>query len=154
MTGPMWDPCHERNTTPDVIVTIVWIFTDRSLAYMPSERLHPAPHRNRCRDPLQNIRQSLENLWKKGVGGRIEESDSSSKQQNLQNQQNKPNRGSMRLNYQLECIHGIDLGFLHRCNRCAPWSFHETPSSRNRGCLIVAAFGSFFPNWAALSCHN
>jgi hypothetical protein len=121
---------------------------------MPSESLHTAADGDRCRDPMQNIRQILENLWKKGVGGRIEESDSSSKQQNLQNQPTKPDRGSMRLNYQLECIHGIDLGFLHRCNRCAPWSFHETPNSRNRGCLIVAAFGSFFPNWAALSCHN
>ena len=42
---------------------------------MSSERLHTAADGDRCRDPMQNIRQILENLWKKGVGGRIEESD-------------------------------------------------------------------------------
>lgn len=42
-------------------------------------------------------------------------------------------RGSQRLNRQLECHHGTDLGSLHVCYSCETWSSYGTPHSGSRG---------------------
>jgi hypothetical protein len=53
-----------RKTPP--LILYCEIIIDRSLVCMLSDRLHPATDGNRCRHPQENIRQSLENMWKSG----------------------------------------------------------------------------------------
>jgi hypothetical protein len=96
--------------------------TDKSLAQLSSERLHPAVGGNKCRDPQPNIRQRAQREewqgWSGGKGMR-EPERSRTPQENLQNQLTWAHGGSQRLSHQPKSMHGLDLGPLHIWNRCA-----------------------------------
>jgi hypothetical protein len=55
-----------RDSLPLTLLIFSYIFADRNLAYLSSERLHSAADGNRCRDTQLNIRQSSGNLEENG----------------------------------------------------------------------------------------
>lgn len=61
------------------------MLTDRSLAQLSPERLHPATHGNKCRDPTQALGEAWGNSMEEGDGGLKEPERSRTLEENIQN---------------------------------------------------------------------
>jgi hypothetical protein len=55
--------------------------------------------------------------------------------ENIWNQLTWAHRGSQNLNWQTECMHGMDRGPLHMCNSCEAKSSCGTPNRIKSDCI-------------------
>ncbi|XP_063128790.1 uncharacterized protein LOC134481533 [Rattus norvegicus] len=81
---------------------------DRSLAWLPSERLHPTADSDRGRDPQLNSGWSLGTLMEEQEG--LQAPDGLGSPQEDQQLTNLDSWGSQRLNHQSQSTHRLDLG--------------------------------------------
>ena len=93
----------------------------------------------------------LGNLVEEGEEGLNEPKRSRIAQENVQNKLAWSHRGSQRLNHQPESMHGMDLGPLHICNRCAAW-LHVGPLTAGARAIsdFVACLWIPFPELGCL----
>lgn len=110
---------------------------------LSSERLHPATHGHRGRDPQPHIKWSWGNPAEDGEEGLKEPEDSRVPQENIQNRLSWPQRDPHRLNRQPGSMDRADIDPLHICTSCVAWSSCGTPDSRNRGWLFCLPLGPF-----------
>lgn len=115
------------------------MLTEKILASLSSERLHPAAGRNNTETHRQISIRAQRVLWKnktelsKPEASRIPEEDL---------QITRAHGDSQRLTHQPKSIQGLDLDLLNTCSRCATWSLFGSPRNWSRSglwlcCLLL-----------------
>jgi hypothetical protein len=83
--------------------------TGKSLAWLPSERLHPAADSDKCIHPQLNIGWKLGTLMEELGKGLRAPKEIGTPQEEQQSQLTWTLGGSQRLSHQSKSIHGLDL---------------------------------------------
>lgn len=132
MTGPRWDPLHERDQLLTLLMMLCYVYRQEPSITVFWETSSTADGTD-AETQSQTIEAALVVLWKSGT-------QNWAIPQDLQRQLTGV-LGAYRDWTTKHSVCRADLGAIHISSRCADWSSCESPNNWSRGCL-----------W--LSCHR